>query len=77
MTNDKIAHESYRKFLWFFENKIKVHFKDFDEVFYNGTIIDLNEKKSTMILQERVRGTIPFLLENINPDSIVKMEERK
>jgi len=77
MTDDKIAHESYRKILYFFENKIKVHFKDFDEIFYNGLILDLNENKLTMVLKERVKGTMPFLLEKIKPDSIRKMEERE
>jgi hypothetical protein len=77
MTNDKNAHESYRKLLYFFENKIKVHFKDFDEIFYNGLLLDLNENKSTMVLAERVKGIMPFLLENIKPDSIRKMEEER
>jgi len=76
MTNAKIAHDSYRKLIYFFENKIEVHFKDFDDIFYNGMIIDLNEHKLTMVLSERVKGTIPILLEFINPDSIVKCEAR-
>lgn len=75
MTKEKIAHECFRKFSYFFENKIKVHFKDFDDIFYNGLIIDLSEKKLTMILSENVRGTIPILLECINPDSISKFNE--
>lgn len=77
MTNDKLAHDSYRKLLWFFENKVEVHFKDLDEIFYNGYIIDLNKKKLTMVLSERVRGTIPILLEFINSDSIEKFKEVK
>lgn len=77
MTKDKIANECLRKFSYFFENQIKVHFKDFDEVWYNGLIIDLSEKKLTMVLAEDIRGTMPFLLECVNPDSIVKFEGRK
>ena len=75
MTKDKIAKDSYRKLLYFFENKIWVHFKDFDKIFYNGLIIDLNEDKMTMVIQERVRGEFPFLLECVNPDSIAKFNE--
>ena len=70
MTNDKIGKDAYRKFLYFFENKIHVHFKDMDNVFYNGLIIDLNEEKLTMVFLERVKGTMPILLEFINPESI-------
>ena len=77
MTKDKIAEESYRKLVYFFENKIKVHFKDLDEIFYNGLIIDLNEYKKTIVLDERVKGMMPILLEFINPDSIRKFEVRE
>ena len=75
MTNDKIGYDSYRKLLYFFENKIQVHFKDLDEVFYNGLILDLNEEKLTMVFTERVKGTMPILLECINPESIRKFTE--
>ena len=76
MTNDKIAHDTYRKLKYFFDNKIKIHFKDFNNVFYNGEIVDLDGIHLTMVLNERKRGTLPFLLEQINPDSIFKMEEK-
>ena len=76
MINDKIAHDSYRKLLYFFENKIKIHFKDFDEIFYNGYIIDLNDDKKTMVIDESVKGTMPILLEFINPESIRKFEDK-
>ena len=75
MTNEK-GKNIYRKLLYFFENKIKVHFKDLDEIFYNGLIIDLNETKQTLVLQERVRGIMPILLEFIKEDSIVEFKER-
>ena len=74
MTNE-IGQEVYRKLSYFFDNKIKVHFKDVDEIFYNGLIIDLNKPKLTLVLNERVRGTIPILLEFINPNSIEEFKE--
>lgn len=77
MTNDKIAYEVYRKLTYFFDNKIKVHFKDLDNVFYNGEIVDIRLNELTLIFNERVKGTIPILLEFIKPNSIVEMEERK
>ena len=77
MTNDKIAHDTYRKLLYFFENKLLVHFKDFSGVFYNGEIIDLNEKKLTLVLDERVKGMMPLLLEQINPETIFLFKEGK
>ena len=77
MTNDKIANDTYRKLLYFFENKIEVHFKDLDEIFYNGLIVDLNEKQQTLVLDERIKGMMPILLEFINSDSIRQFEVRK
>lgn len=74
MTNE-IGQNNYRKFLYFYENEIKVHFKDVDGIFYNGLIVDLSEKKLTMVLQERVKGTIPILLEFIKPYSIQEFKE--
>ena len=74
MRND-LGERNYRILLYYFENKIKIHFKDLDEIFYNGLILDLNEKKLTLVLQERMKGEIPFLLENIKEDSISKFKE--
>ncbi|KKL91550.1 hypothetical protein LCGC14_1893610 [marine sediment metagenome] len=75
MTNET-GQMNYRKLLYFFENKIKVHFKDLDHIFYNGLILDLSETKLTMVLQERIRGNIPILLEFINPNSIQEFKDR-
>ena len=72
---NELGQKVYRKLLYYFENKIHVHFKDLDDIFYNGLILDLNEDKLTMVLYERVRGSIPILLEFINPDSICKFKE--
>ena len=74
MTNEK-GQMNYRKLLYFFDNKIKIHFKDLDEIFYNGLILDLNESKLTMVLDERVRGTLPILLECINTNTIQEFTE--
>jgi hypothetical protein len=75
MEKNDIGQRNYRQLLYFFENKIKIHFKDFDGVWYNGEIIDLNEEKLTMVLRERIKGTMPLLLEFINPDSITEFRE--
>ncbi len=72
---DEIGQSNYRKLLYYFENKIKIHFKDLDDIFYNGLILDLNEKKLTLVLRERIRGEIPILLEFINPNSIQRFKE--
>jgi len=72
---NEIGQENYRKLIYFFENKIKVHFKNFDEIFYNGLIIDLDGKKLCMVFKERIRGTLPILLECVNPDSIAEFKE--
>ena len=74
MTNE-IGQNNFRQLNYFFENKKKVHFKDLDEIFYNGLIIDLDERKLTLVLDERVRGVVPFLLENIKPESIQEFKE--
>ena len=77
MTNEKgKGLEVYRKLLYFYENKKKIHFKDLDKIFYNGTIIDLNGEKLCMVLDERVRGIIPVLLECIEPNSIQEFKDR-
>ena len=74
MTNE-IGQINYRKLIYFFEKKILIHFKDLDNIFYNGLILDLSEEKLTMVIRERVRGEIPILLECINPNSITKFTE--
>jgi len=74
MTNE-IGQEVYRKLGFFFENKKLVHFKDVHGIFYNGRIIDLSEKKLTLVIDERMRGIIPILLEHINDNSIEEYKE--
>jgi len=78
MTNDKTKGQRvYRRLLYFYENKIPVHFKLEDNNWRNGIILDLSEEKLTLVLKEFLMGEIPFLLEDINEDSIFKFEERK
>ena len=60
----------YRKLVYFYENKILIHFKDLEDIFYNGLILNLDREKHMLILNERVKGDIPIALEDIKPDSI-------
>lgn len=74
---EEIGQMNYRKLLYFFKNKVKVHFKNLENIFYNGLILDLSELKLTMVLQERVIGSIPILLEEIKTDSIAEFKEER
>ena len=74
--NNEIGLQVYRKLLYFFENKIPIHFSLHSGGWKNGKIIDLNEKQLTLVLLEFVEGELPFLLENIILDSIVKFREK-
>lgn len=65
-----IGNDAYRKLIYFFENNIPIHFCLIKGGWKNGTIIDLNEEKQTLVLSEFKEGTLPFLLEEINPDTI-------
>lgn len=77
MTNDnEKGQRIYRKFLYFFEEGITVHFKIENGDFRNGLILDLNKEKLTLVLRENVMGELPFLLEDIQEDSIFKFEEK-
>jgi len=69
--------QAYRKFLFFFENKKKVHFCLKSGGFENGLILDLNEAKLTMVLIEERKGETPFLLEDIDVNTIVGYREKK
>jgi len=75
--NDK-ANRIFRKLTYFFENQIPIHFVEEDSgEFRNGIILDLNEKKLTLVLDEFERGAMPFLLEDIREKSIVKFNKRE
>ncbi len=74
MTNE-IGDINYRKLVYFYENKILVHFKDLEDIFYNGLILNLDREGQILILNERVKGEIPITLEDIKSDSIRKFIE--
>ena len=76
MTNE-LGDINYRKLSYFYENKIMVHFKDNDDIFYNGIVLDLNRKNHTLILNERVKGNISIILEDIKSNSICEFTELK
>ena len=73
MTNEnEYGLRVYRKLLYFFNNGLAVHFTIYETgQFYNGTILDLNERKLTLVLKDFKLGEVPFLLEDINENSIV------
>ena len=77
MMNNEIGKQVYRKLLYFFENKISVHFSLYSGGWKNGLILDLNEEKLTLVLKEFVEGELPFLLENIILESIKPFRKRE
>jgi len=74
--NNEIGKQVYRKLIYFFKNKLPVHFSLYSGGWKNGYLIDLNEKELTLVLKEFVEGELPFLLENIKLDSIVRYKEK-
>ena len=74
--NNEEGQQVYRKLLYFFKNKIPVHFSLYSGGWKNGYIIDLSKDMLTLVLQEFVEGELPFLLENIKLNTIVKFKEK-
>jgi hypothetical protein len=75
MTYDKEkAFRVYRKLFGFYKDKISIHFKlnsGGDAVMWrNGDILSLDDKTLTMVLKEFVLGERPYLLEEVDEDSI-------
>jgi len=71
--NNKMGHRVYRKLIWFYEHKLPIHFCLLNVYGWkNGEIIDLDEKKLTLVLKEFKEGELPFLLEDINIETIKK-----
>ena len=69
--DNEIGKKVYRKLLFFQKKKIPIHFCLLDRYGWkNGEIIDLDEKKLTLVLKEFKEGELPFLLEEINIDTI-------
>ena len=75
--NNELGKQVYRKLSYFFENKIPIHFSLNSGGWKNGIILDLSETKLTLVLKEFVEGELPFLLENINLDSIKPFREKE
>ena len=76
MTNE-VALDNYRKLIWFFDNNTEIFFKDLDAIWYRGFIVDLNKEKLTMVFDENLKGTMPILLECIEPKSIRLWEDKR
>lgn len=74
---NELGKQVFRKLVYFNENKIPIHFSLISGGWKNGEIINLNEDKLTLVLNEFVEGELPFLLENININSIVKFREKE
>lgn len=77
---EKKGLDNFRLLKSFQDNNIIVHFK-FDSgpeegSFCNGKIIDLSEEKRTLVLDERLKGMQPYLLEYIKTDSIKPFKEK-
>ena len=74
----EIGKDVYRKLLWFFEKKIPVHFCLMNRYGWkNGEIIDLDKNKLTLVLKEFKEGELPFLLEEINLNTIKPFKNDK
>ncbi len=70
MINEK-GLRNYRRLLYYKEKHIAVHFDlDNKHEWCNGTILDLDENKLTLVLNEFKKGKYPILLENIKEESI-------
>jgi hypothetical protein len=71
-----VAFQVYRKLIYYYENKISVHFSLCDgRGWKNGDILDLSEKKLTVVLKEFREGELPFLCEEIKLESIAPYKE--
>ena len=73
---NELGKQVFRKLVYFQENKLPIHFNLISGGWKNGEIINLNEDKLTLVLNEFVEGELLFLLENININSIVKFREK-
>ncbi len=76
MKDMNTGNEAYRKLEYFSTNNIPVHFCLMKGGWKNGEIIDLNEDKLTLVLKEFKEGMLPFLLEEIDPNTIEAFKEK-
>lgn len=49
----------------FYEMKIKVHISCTDNKFYNGFILEINNSKKFLILNDNKLGSLPVMFEDI------------
>ncbi len=75
--NNEQGLKVYRKLLYFKKNNLPIHFVLYTGGWKNGKITDLNEEKLTLVLKEFVEGMLPFLLEDIIPESIKEYKEKE
>ncbi len=75
--NQEIGKQAFRKLVYFSENNIPIHFSLIAGGWKNGKIINLDEDKLTLVLEEFVEGELSFLLEDINVNSIVRFREKE
>jgi hypothetical protein len=66
---DETTQRIFRKLSWYFENKIPIHVNSIFG-FRNGMILDLSEKKMTVVIKDMKGCCTPLLLEDIYEDSI-------
>jgi len=71
--DNNIGKKVYRKLSWFYSQKLPIHFCLLDKFGWkNGNIVELDEKRLTLVLDEFKEGKLPFLCEEINIDTIKK-----
>ena len=63
--NNEQGLKVYRKLIYFKKNNLPIHFTLYSGGWKNGYIIDLNEEKLTLVLEEFEEGMLPFVLEEI------------
>lgn len=67
---------AYRKLLYFYKNQLPVHFSLRKGGWKNGLIRDLNATTLSLVLREFKDGTLIFLCEEIDADSIEPFREK-
>ena len=74
--NQNTGIQVLRKLSYFYDNKLPVHFCLLAGGWKNGKIIDLSETKLTLVLKEFKEGVLPFLLEDIDSNTIEAYKEK-
>ena len=74
--NNELGKQVCRKLVYFYENKIPIHFILISGGWKNGEILKLDEDKLTFVLKEFVEGELPFLCEEIDLNSINKFRKK-